>query len=294
MNPEELNIPKLPRVEIITDFGVKRLIVVGDIHGCVVEMAKLLDTVRPTPDDLLIFVGDLVDRGPASVVVAETVRELCLTRPKTFCVLGNHEEKHIRYRRHMLKQRTNPGYKNPMKMRRYALDDHNKMSDDLLKWLAELPAVVGVDMAQDDLAKRLNHEPRVPGIRLITHAGLVEGWLFNQPTKALIRNRYLIKNADGKWEATGDNWVDNRYVRPEGSILWDEAWAGPRVIYGHIVYDEPRINNDCYGIDTGAVFGGRLTAYVETLATGDVELVSVDAERQYFSTNSENMSENDS
>lgn len=68
-----------------------RTIAVGDIHGCSVALATLLDAIRPTPLDTLVFLGDFIDRGPDSRGVIEQVIRLadhCQVVP----LLGNHEE----------------------------------------------------------------------------------------------------------------------------------------------------------------------------------------------------------
>ncbi|GAA1041188.1 hypothetical protein GCM10009557_64340 [Virgisporangium ochraceum] len=69
-----------------------RTIIVGDIHGCYAELRELLAKVALRPDDLLISVGDLVDRGPSSGEVVGLFRE----RPNSVVVMGNHERKHVR------------------------------------------------------------------------------------------------------------------------------------------------------------------------------------------------------
>ncbi|MDQ7055951.1 MAG: hypothetical protein Q9M89_05555 [Persephonella sp.] len=53
----------------------------------------------------------------------------------------------------------------------------------------------------------------------------------------------------------------------------------PKIIYGHVVYDEPYINNRCYGIDTGCVLGNKLTGYNPFTD----EFIYISAKRQYFS-----------
>ncbi len=68
-----------------------RTIVIGDIHGCYAELQKLLAAVHLTADDRLISLGDIVDRGPASVKVYEFLRH----RPNTIVLMGNHERKHL-------------------------------------------------------------------------------------------------------------------------------------------------------------------------------------------------------
>jgi serine/threonine protein phosphatase 1 len=71
---------------------VARTIIVGDIHGCYTELVELLDQIGAQPDDLLISVGDLVDRGPAPGEVVRLFRE----RPNSVALAGNHERKHVR------------------------------------------------------------------------------------------------------------------------------------------------------------------------------------------------------
>lgn len=66
--------------------------IVGDVHGCFDELEELLEAVKLQPEDLLISVGDLVDRGPASLEVVRFFRE----RPNTLVLMGNHERKHAR------------------------------------------------------------------------------------------------------------------------------------------------------------------------------------------------------
>ena len=69
-----------------------RTVVVGDVHGCFDELVELLDVVRLRADDLLVSVGDIVDRGPAPGAVVRLFRE----RPNSVVVMGNHERKHVR------------------------------------------------------------------------------------------------------------------------------------------------------------------------------------------------------
>ncbi|MFE4370929.1 metallophosphoesterase family protein [Streptomyces sp. NPDC056835] len=71
---------------------MRRTIIIGDIHGCFDELLELLDEVDIRPDDLLVSVGDLIDRGPAPGDVVRLFRE----RPNSVVVMGNHERKHVR------------------------------------------------------------------------------------------------------------------------------------------------------------------------------------------------------
>ncbi|MEQ1505856.1 MAG: metallophosphoesterase family protein [Myxococcota bacterium] len=69
-----------------------RTILIGDIHGCWDELQALLDRVALTDDDLVVSVGDLVDRGPAPTEVVRWFRN----RARSVVVCGNHERKHVR------------------------------------------------------------------------------------------------------------------------------------------------------------------------------------------------------
>ena len=53
-----------------------RTMLIGDVHGMDVELQKLLDVLQPTPEDQVVFVGDLVDKGPNSVGDVRMGREL--------------------------------------------------------------------------------------------------------------------------------------------------------------------------------------------------------------------------
>jgi len=68
-----------------------RVIAIGDIHGCSVALKALLDAIAPTQADVLIPIGDVIDRGPNSKNVLELLMDLrarCRLEP----ILGNHEE----------------------------------------------------------------------------------------------------------------------------------------------------------------------------------------------------------
>ena len=69
----------------------QRIIAIGDIHGCSRALAALLKVVEPTSDDIIIQLGDTIDRGPDSRSVVEQLIELS-SHCSLICVRGNHEE----------------------------------------------------------------------------------------------------------------------------------------------------------------------------------------------------------
>jgi len=68
-----------------------RLIAIGDVHGCNLALDAVLNAIAPTPQDRLVFLGDLVDQGKETKDVLERIRNLQDTTQVTL-IQGNHEE----------------------------------------------------------------------------------------------------------------------------------------------------------------------------------------------------------
>lgn len=69
-----------------------RLLAIGDIHGCLDQLNTLMAQVMPTAGDQVIFLGDYVDRGPASAGVIDALIEFGRTFPSSVFLRGNHEQ----------------------------------------------------------------------------------------------------------------------------------------------------------------------------------------------------------
>lgn len=78
---------------MINLFGYSRVLAIGDIHGMYEKLIKLMDKIRFAPEeDLLVFLGDYVDRGPDSEKNLQFIYDLQHSRPDSVvCLLGNHE-----------------------------------------------------------------------------------------------------------------------------------------------------------------------------------------------------------
>ena len=74
---------------------MSRYIIIGDIHGCFDELMALLSQVGASEEDIVVSVGDLVDRGPDSPRVLQWFVERC-ARGRAVVLMGNHERKHVR------------------------------------------------------------------------------------------------------------------------------------------------------------------------------------------------------
>ena len=74
-----------------------RTFVIGDIHGCVDEVDRLLDTLAPATSDIVVFLGDYIDRGPSSQAVIARMLRLRHEGPRCVFLKGNHEDMFLAY-----------------------------------------------------------------------------------------------------------------------------------------------------------------------------------------------------
>jgi bis(5'-nucleosyl)-tetraphosphatase (symmetrical) len=239
---------------------LKRTIIIGDVHGCLVELKELLSKLNYNPlEDRIILAGDYVDRGPNSSGVVKYARE-----NKLEGVLGNHDEKLIRYRKHKKKLAENPNYKIPMRqLSGEKLAVFEALSDEDFAYLESLPTYIELENNW-----------------IVAHAGLEPGKTLPEQDPGKLTHIRFVNPETLKTVSLDDN-----YEAPEGSVYWTDLYKGPySVIYGHNVHqlDAPEIREvapgiKTIGIDTGCCFGGNLTAFI--LPTE--EFVSVKAKENY-------------
>jgi serine/threonine protein phosphatase 1 len=231
---------------------------IGDVHGCYEELMELVTAIGfyEGKIDKIIFVGDLIDKGPDH----KKVIEWCKIYEKS-CVFvkGNHEEKHLRYHMHQRRQRKNPNYKNPMTFS----DDHLRNREALLS-IRDFDAFRWID-SWNDYYYCLDEQKH-----LILHGGLLPDIKAEDtPVKVLTRVRYLKSETEMAHidEITAD------------MPFWTEKYHGPeKVVFGHQPFLTPLIADHAVGIDTGCVHGNYLTAY---LPYADEKFVSVKAKKVY-------------
>jgi hypothetical protein len=228
----------------------RRTIIVGDVHGCSRELGELLDLVAPTSDDRLLFVGDLVARGPDSHGVIGIVREV-----GGKSVLGNHEARLLEVRHAQLRGETQPA----VGVRYEAL--YRDLSDSDWALLDALPLFIDLP----------DHDAR------IVHAGVVPGKPFREQDAWTLTNiRSVAPDGSASSEA--------------GAESWGATYRGkPHIVFGHDARRRLQIYPWATGIDTGCVYGGSLTALVlpqgETVPFPEQRrelLVSVRAREAYY------------
>ena len=213
------------------------LYAIGDIHGERERLEELLASLPLHDDDRLIFVGDYIDRGPDSRGVIELLAELAETRSCVF-LLGNHESMFLDFL----------GWRGTAYFGGDAFllngGDRTLASYDYFRGLEAGGSTFHLPEVHESFFRSLDLYHR-EGDYLFVHAGLG-------------RERLLETDLD----------FALRYARAE-ELLWDRTGMdlpnrfGVTIVYGHTpTHDfKPRWNTPfSIGIDTGAVYGGRLTA----------------------------------
>ncbi|MFF8536248.1 polynucleotide kinase-phosphatase [Streptomyces sp. SAS_267] len=225
--------------------------IVGDIHGCASELESLLgklgyvDGVHPE-GRTAVFVGDLVDRGPDSPGVLRRVMSM-VGSGNALCVPGNHENKLGRYLKGRQVQHTH-GLAETIEQ----LDAESE----------EFRATV-----REFVDGLVSHYVLDGGRLVVCHAGLPEK--YHGRTSGRVRSHALYGDTTGETDAFG---LPVRYP-------WAEDYRGrAAVVYGHTPVPTATWLNNTICLDTGAVFGGKLSA----LRWPERELVDVPAERVWY------------
>jgi len=233
--------------------------VIGDVHGCRSELAALLGRLgwilerdaagratggRHPGGRTAVFLGDLVDRGPDTPGVLRLAMGM-VAAGAALCVEGNHEHKLGR-----------------------AMAGDGPVSAGRARSLEQLgrePAEFRTQV-RAFLAGLDSHYLLAGGRLVVAHAGLPQRYHGRLSDRVRDFARY------GKRIGTDEHGLPVRYS-------WAQDYAGEAmVVYGHTPVGDTRWVNNTLCIDTGCVFGGRLTA----LRYPEQEIVSVPAERVWF------------
>ena len=232
--------------------------VVGDVHGCMDELAELLDRLgyretggvyRHPEGRKAVFVGDLVDRGPRNLDVVRTVKAM-VEGGAALAVPGNHDVKLIK------------------KLR----GKNVRVAHGLAETLAEFEALPEGERKQterevaDFLHGLVSHAVLDGGDLVVAHAGMKEE--MQMRGSGAVRSFALFGDTSGETDEFG------LPVRHD----WAAEYRGrAAVVYGHTPVPTPEWVNNTINVDTGCVFGGKLTA----LRWPERELVSVPARETY-------------
>ncbi len=267
--PEEVEAASIQRVPLWNDKRDEHgpFDIIGDLHGCCDELKSLLvklgyEPVQRKEDSVwgnqlyrhpegrkVLFLGDLVDRGPRILDTLRLVRNM-VADGLALCVPGNHD----------------------MKFMRKLQGRDVQVKHGLAQSVAEVDALPEdiqqqfVKEAADFLDGLVSHFVLDGGKLVVAHAGMKEQMQGRGSGK--VREFALYGETTGETDEFG---LPIRYN-------WAAEYRGrATVVYGHTPVPEPEWLNRTTNIDTGCVFGGKLTA----LRWPEREIVSVPAARTY-------------
>ncbi|MFJ8956447.1 polynucleotide kinase-phosphatase [Streptomyces sp. NPDC102381] len=225
--------------------------IIGDIHGCASELDTLLgklgyvDGAHPE-GRTAVFVGDLVDRGPDTPGVLRRVMDM-VKAGTALCVPGNHENKLGRWLKGRNVQHTHG-----------LAETVEQLGGESEEFRAEVRTFV---------EGLVSHYVLDGGKLVVCHAGLPEK--YHGRTSGRVRSHALYGDTTGETDEFG---LPVRYP-------WAEEYRGQAaVVYGHTPVPTATWLNNTICLDTGAVFGGKLTA----LRWPERELVDVPAEQVWY------------
>ena len=230
--------------------------IIGDVHGCFDELVELLrrlghdvnedaSSIQSANSRKLVFLGDLVDRGPKIPQVLRLVMN-AVASGTALCVPGNHDVKLMRKLRGRDVQITHGLADSLAQLANETEDFHKRVADFI-----------------DDL---VSHYVLDSGKLVVAHAGMKEG--MQGRGSGAVREFALFGETTGETDEFG---LPVRYN-------WAAEYRGAAaVVYGHTPVPKPEWLNRTINIDTGCVFGGKLTA----LRYPEKELVSVPAKQTY-------------
>lgn len=202
---------------------MKRIFAIGDIHGCISNLMSIMDTIDiDVQNDALIFIGDYIDRGPDPKGVVDFVLELREKIEHVICLLGNHELMFLDY------LHDKNVYK---KMFLINGGDHTISSYGVV----ETAGKIRVDVPENHMDFFTSLLPYYETEDYIfVHAGLRPAIpLEKQDMEDLI-------------------WIRHEFINSSYDF-------GKTVVFGHTPLSQPLIDSNKIGIDTGAVYGGKLT-----------------------------------
>ena len=201
-----------------------RTFAIGDIHGCLDKLEDLIKLIDPGPKDSLIFLGDYVDRGESASEVIDYLIDLARRVPCVF-LRGNHEDMFITFLEFGSNKTiffANGGLKT---IESYIKPERFTGNDQVARSLPE---------AHRDFLSNLKLYHEDEGY-IYVHAGIKPG------NPMIEQDRY-----------------DLLWIRDE--FIFSPTGMEKKVIFGHTPFARPMVKADKIGIDTGAVYGGALTA----------------------------------
>lgn len=199
---------------------MNRIFAIGDIHGCYDKLVRMLDIINADLDrDTLVFLGDYIDRGPQSHEVVSHLIELQQRHPGIVLLKGNHEE----------------------------------MLENYLHGVSRLTYLANGGQQTIDSYIAAGGSPS-KGLIPETHLAFFKSLrLFYQTEHYIFVHAGLRDKVPLEKQAPEDLlWIRSRFIKSDYNF-------GKIIIFGHTPLPEPMVQSAKIGIDTGAVYGNKLT-----------------------------------
>ena len=218
-------------------------VIYGDIHGCLEELEEIRKLIPKNSFE--ISVGDILDKGPYPVEALRYAQ-----KNKIFTIMGNHEYKHLR----------------KFWGRKVQLDEdqqrvYRQLKQEDFDFIKSMPFFV-----------KLNH-------LTIVHAGITNWIKLNNPKLNLMTLLLFLRDVDEK-----ERFLPINHDNPNAKY-WADVYKGGEgfIVYGHNPFRKIKKNKFAAGIDTGCVYGNKLTALIikDTLNPQNYEIIQVQAKKQY-------------
>ena len=276
----------LPKHLIPTPTNNRRLLILGDIHGMNSALTKLLKKVRFNPErDHIIAAGDMINKGPNSAAVVSHLMSL-----NASAVRGNHEDRVLLALAGAQARQSATANENgePVFDAEGAKGDlktGRKLSDEHVRWLTQLPLILSID----ELDMFVVHAGLVPGVKPEKQ----DPWavmnmrtlLYQRPE---LRRSLAAPDSDSDLDSDSEEVEEDEdedeedYIMGDDQLVvpidthkgkkWSRAWnqrqssrskhARRTVVYGHDARRGLTLGKYTFGLDSGCVAKGQLTAMI--------------------------------
>lgn len=202
---------------------MNKIFAIGDIHGCLDKLRRLIVDIAADPaKDTLVFIGDYIDRAGGGPEVVDYVLGLKRQYSKVICLCGNHESMLIRYLE--------------------GIDEDLYLANG---GMATLKAY-GISLGEAPGTRK----SKIPADHLRFFESLLP---FYETDEFIFVHAGLLPGIP----LAGQDTYDLQWIRQE--FIDSDYDFGKRVVFGHTHFSAPLITANKIGIDTGAVYGGKLT-----------------------------------